>query len=107
MVDKSEGDQTPPKRKRKPSSESKKADRLKTIGDKEPDFIGKAELARHLSCHINSIDVWVRKGRIPPPHSMPGDKHSIWLRKHYREYVRTGRWPEAAFRRRADVNSQP
>ncbi|MBU6429646.1 MAG: hypothetical protein KGR26_11580 [Cyanobacteria bacterium REEB65] len=84
-------------RQRKPPAEWKRTERLKRVKDLEPDFIGKAELARHLCCHINSIDLWIYDGTIPPPHSYPGTKHPVWLRKHYHLFRETGKWPAAAF----------
>ncbi len=78
-------------------SNAQKTIRLKTIKELEPDFIGKAELARQLCCHINTLNDWIAKGTIPPPHSRPGVKHPVWLRKHYRIYRETGQWPRAAF----------
>lgn len=89
-----------PGRKRKPSSEWKKSDKLRAIREKQPDFVGKAELAHHLGCHINTINRWIRKGTIPGPHFRPGGKHPLWLRKHYEAFIRTGEWPAEAFKAR-------
>lgn len=88
---------TKTKKPRKPSSEWKKTDRLKTIREKEPDFIGKTELAHHFQCHVNTINRWIADGTIPPPHCRPGDKHPIWLRKHYEAFRKTREWPREAF----------
>jgi hypothetical protein len=88
----------PAKKPRKPPSEWKKTPRMKSIRDKAPDFIGKAELAHHLQCHISTIDTWIEEGRIPPPHSRPGEKHPVWLRKHYEVYKGTGSWPRESRR---------
>ena len=95
MADNAEGDRA--SAKRKPSSEWKKTERLKVVREKEPDFIGKAELAHHLQCHISTIDEWIADGTIPPPHSRPGDKHPIWLRRHYNAYRETRRWPKESW----------
>lgn len=83
--------------KRKPPSEWKKTPRMKAIKDKEPDFIGKLELARNLCCHIQTINEWIFNGTVPPPHSRPGLNHPIWLRSHYRQFVETGSWPDEAW----------
>ncbi len=64
----------------------------------EPDFIGKAELARHLCCHGNTIDNWIGDGTIPPPHYWPGPKHPLWLRKWYVAFRDTGKWPKEAWK---------
>jgi hypothetical protein len=68
------------------------------LRDRPPDFLDKHELAYHLGCHIGTINRWIRDGVIPGPHSRPGGKHPIWLRKHYEEFLRSGRWPREAFR---------
>jgi hypothetical protein len=68
--------------------------RLRVIS---PIFISKSELAIHLRCTPRSIEDWVELGRFPPPHSRPGDRHTIWLKVYFDEYVRTGRWPKAAY----------
>ena len=60
----------------------------------EPDFITKFELAQHLGCAVGTIDEWVENGTIPRPHSKPGKRHPVWLRKHYKIYRDTGRWPK-------------
>lgn len=89
-----------PRRKRKPPSEWKKTARLSAIKDKEPDFIGKFELAKHLCCHIQTINEWIYDGTLPPPHSWPGVKHPVWLRRHYNHYLKAGKWPAEAWRSR-------
>ena len=61
------------------------------------DFITKAELAIHLGCAICTIDGWIAKGTIPGPHSQPGIRHAIWLRRHYVKFRDTGRWPKEAY----------
>jgi hypothetical protein len=90
------------KRPRKPSSEWRKTPRLKAVKDLEPDFIGKMELAHHLQCHVSTIDEWVADGTIPPPHSRPGVKHPIWLRRHYKVFRDTGEWPKDSWAWRRD-----
>jgi hypothetical protein len=79
----------------------KKGTKKQTSGAKVKDqriFITKAELATHIGCHINTIDRWIAKGTIPPPHSRPGYGHAIWLRKHFNVYADSGEWPQDAFR---------
>jgi hypothetical protein len=63
----------------------------------KPVFVTKMELVLHYGCDINSINHWIRAGTIPPPHSRPGPRYPIWLREHFDEMVRTGRWPQAAY----------
>jgi hypothetical protein len=87
----------PYRKPRKPSSEWKKAERLKAIKDMVPIFITKTELAKHLGCHITSIDRWIVDGTIPPPHSRPGHGHAVWLRRHFNAYVDTSEWPKDAY----------
>lgn len=82
---------------KKPPSEWKKTPRLKAVKGREPEFIGKLELARNLCCHIQTINKWIYKGTLPPPHSQPGRNHPVWLRRHYHAYVKTGRWPDEAW----------
>lgn len=89
--------ETTAKRQRKPSSEWKKTPRLREVKEKEPDFIGKAELARHLCCHVGTINDWIADGTIPPPHSRPGEKHAVWLRRHYEAFKKTREWPKEAY----------
>ncbi len=86
------------KRRRKPSSEWTKTVKLQAIKNLEPDFITKTELAKHLGCHGSSIDLWVAAGKLPPPHSRPGEKHAIWLRRHYAIFRDTGKWPREAWK---------
>jgi predicted DNA-binding transcriptional regulator AlpA len=62
-----------------------------------PDFISKSELAAHLDCDIHTIDRWIIKGTLPPPHARLGKRHAIWVRKHYLEFMKTGQWPRAAW----------
>ena len=62
----------------------------------EPDFITKCELAQHLGCAVGTIDKWIEEGTVPPPHSKPGERHPVWLRKHYVAYRDTRRWPKEA-----------
>ena len=63
----------------------------------EPDFISKGELAFHLGCKTRVIDEWIAKGAFPPPRARPGERHAIWLRRHYRAYRDTGEWPKEAW----------
>lgn len=91
------GAATAPKRKRKPPTEWKKTVRMREIKEKDPDFIGKAELARHLQCHVSTIATWIEDGTIPPPWLRPGEKHPVWLRKHYEAFKQSRRWPEEAY----------
>ncbi len=74
-----------------------KTQRNKKIRSLEPIFINKIELAHHLQCHVNSIDGWVANGTIPPPHSCPGVKHALWLRRHFTAFVESGVWPGEAW----------
>lgn len=68
--------------------------------DVEPLFVTKGELARLLGrLDTATIDRWVRDGTFPPPHSRPGERTALWLRRHFEEYVRTGRWPADAYHR--------
>lgn len=87
----------PARRSRKSPDQWKKTARYKVIKEMEPDFISKAELARHLCCHVQTITGWISDGTIPPPHSAPGLSHPIWLRRHYRAFVETGQWPDEAW----------
>jgi hypothetical protein len=63
----------------------------------EPDFITKSELAYHLGADTETIDEWIRKGVIPPPHTRPGERHVIWLRRHYNAFRETRRWPKESW----------
>lgn len=63
-----------------------------------PIFITKSELARTCGpVDTATIDRWVRDGTFPPPHSRPGERTALWLRKHFDQFVETGRWPEEAY----------
>jgi predicted DNA-binding transcriptional regulator AlpA len=73
-----------------------KAAERKTI---TPDFICKTELATHLGCDIHTINKWVIEGTIPPPHAKLGKRYVVWLRRHYREFLRTGQWPSESYPR--------
>ncbi len=64
---------------------------------REPVFIAKAELARELGCTVGTLNTWIATGTIPPPHSRPGPRMAIWLRRHWQHYVETGRWPDDAY----------
>jgi hypothetical protein len=85
----------PPKKGWKPGPG--RGSRLKSVKDQRPDFVGKFELAHHLCCHVGTIGEWIGKGDIPPPHSRPGKSHPVWRRDHYEEFVKTGKWPRAAW----------
>lgn len=62
-----------------------------------PIFITKKEIAALMSvADTKTIDSWIAKGAFPPPHSRPGERHVVWLRKHWDTYVETGEWPKAA-----------
>ena len=64
----------------------------------EPLFVTKTEIAAHLGVgNLATIDEWIREGSFPPPHSRPGQRFAVWLRKHWNAYVDSGVWPSAAF----------
>ena len=63
----------------------------------EPDFITKSELAYHTGSSTETIDEWVAKGVYPPPRAKPGERHVMWLRRHYMAYKDTGEWPADAW----------
>ncbi len=64
----------------------------------QPMFVSKTEIATHLCVSGSAtIDTWIVEGRFPPPHSQPGKRHSLWLRRHWDAYVATGSWPREAF----------
>jgi predicted DNA-binding transcriptional regulator AlpA len=61
-------------------------------------FVTKAELAHLMGVgDTRTIDEWIAKRGFPPPHSYPGPRHSVWLRKHWDFYVANGCWPNEAF----------
>lgn len=60
-------------------------------------FLNKTELARHLCCSGVTLDKFIARGTVPPPHSRPGPKSALWVRRHFEVYVMTGRWPDEAF----------
>lgn len=83
-----------------PTREPKaKPRKLRTVRPKaiSPIFISKSELAIHLGCSGQAIEAWIELGRLPPPHSRPGERHTIWLREHFDQYVKTRRWPKEAY----------
>jgi hypothetical protein len=88
----------PPETPKPPEPATKeRAQRFHKINSMEPDFITKLELARHLCCSTTAIDDWIEHGTIPYPRSRPGQRHPVWLRRHYKAYVETGEWPREAF----------
>lgn len=69
----------------------------------EPLFITKTEMAQHLGVgDMTSIDKWIAAGDFPPPHSQPGKRFAVWLRRHWNTFVETRAWPREAFPHRAD-----
>jgi predicted DNA-binding transcriptional regulator AlpA len=63
----------------------------------DPIFITKSEIAQLMGvADTKTIDSWIANGSFPPPHSRPGPRHAVWLRKHWNIFVDTGKWPEAA-----------
>lgn len=75
------------------------ANHRSTIPDIEPDFIGKHEMARHMCVVPSTIDYWISKGSMPPPHSYPGLRHPVWLRRHYKSYRDNRVWPTESYHR--------
>lgn len=64
----------------------------------EPLFITKTEIAAHMGIgNLGTIDGWIAEGSFPPPHSRPGERFAVWLRKHWASYVETGSWPASAW----------
>jgi hypothetical protein len=64
----------------------------------DPDFLTASELAWHLGrVDVGMLDRWIAARTIPPPHAQPGPRTRLWLREHYDEFKRTGRWPAAAW----------
>jgi predicted DNA-binding transcriptional regulator AlpA len=80
-------------------AKEKKPRKPRTVRRKvlNPTFISKVELAQDMGCSTQAIDDWIELGSFPPPHSRPGARHTIWLRKHYDEYVKTRHWPKEAY----------
>jgi len=103
IVDPSHGVDPPEKPPRKGRKEPsyKRTGLMKSIREGRPDFVGKTELAHHLQCDTGSINHWIADGLIPPPHSRPGEKHPLWRRDHYEEFVKMGRWPREAWQKKA------
>jgi predicted DNA-binding transcriptional regulator AlpA len=61
-------------------------------------FVTKSALAQMMGVgDTKTIDAWIAQERFPPPHSQPGVRHAVWLRKHWETYVETGQWPKSAF----------
>jgi predicted DNA-binding transcriptional regulator AlpA len=64
----------------------------------EPVFISKTEMAQHLCLgDAGTLDDWIAKGDFPPPHSRPGERFAVWLRRHWDAYVASGAWPREAW----------
>jgi hypothetical protein len=64
----------------------------------DPIFITKTEIATHMGLgNLTTIDDWIVNETFPPPHSRPGERYAVWLRKYWQTYVETGSWPPAAF----------
>lgn len=64
----------------------------------EPVFITKAEIAHHLGIKcLATLDKWIATRRLPPPFDRPGERHPVWLRKHWAAYVDSGSWPRSAW----------
>lgn len=64
-----------------------------------PVFVSKRELAHDLRLTMHGIDRLIAEGLFPPPHSRPGPRHAVWLKRHYDAYVRDRKWPRDAFPR--------
>ncbi len=65
----------------------------------DPLFITKSQLAHAMgNVAPATLDDWVKEGTFPPPHSRPGERTAVWLKRHFDAYVASGRWPEEAFR---------
>lgn len=64
----------------------------------EPLFITKTEIAQHMGLgDLGTLDTWIVNRTFPPPHSQPGERYAVWLRKHWLRYVETGEWPGEAW----------
>jgi predicted DNA-binding transcriptional regulator AlpA len=64
----------------------------------EPVFVTKSQCAQMMGVgNTATIDAWIAEGTFPPPHSRPGRRFAIWLRKHGEAYVETGEWPREAW----------
>jgi hypothetical protein len=64
-----------------------------------PIFMTKADLCHELCLDRKTLDAAVKAGRVPPPHSTPTERKSLWKRKHFLAYELTGSWPDEAFKR--------
>jgi glutamate-1-semialdehyde aminotransferase len=63
-----------------------------------PIFIKKSEIAALMDvADTKTIDSWIANGGFPKPHSRPGERHAVWLRKHWNSYVENGEWPKEAW----------
>jgi hypothetical protein len=64
----------------------------------EPVFVTKSQIAQMMGVgDTKTIDSWIASGSFPPPHSRPGPRHAVWLRKHWLAYVENGEWPKEAW----------
>ena len=82
------------------STETKKKERGKRGPAKrvDPLFITKTEISQHLGVgDMSTLDSWIAKSEFPPPHSRPGGRFAVWLRKHWNSYVEHGEWPKEAW----------
>lgn len=76
------------------ASKAKRGPRKKV----EPVFITKTEIGQHLGLgDLDTLDAWIGKSKFPPPHSQPGERYAVWLRKHWQHYVDNGEWPKEAW----------
>jgi len=62
-------------------------------------FITKSDLARELGVTLKTLDAFVARGTVPPPHSRPGPRGALWLRAWFDHYVRHREWPREAYPR--------
>lgn len=64
----------------------------------EATFITKTEIGAALGVgDLSTLDSWIAAGSFPPPHSRPGERFAVWLRKHWQAYVDGGEWPREAW----------
>jgi len=61
-------------------------------------FINKSQLAAAMGgISVQTIDAGVRRGSIPPPHSRPTERVTLWRRSHFEHFVEHGLWPPEAW----------